>query len=239
MVHDVSRDASRIPDVYDFLRHDFDALDARHGGVVGTSFRTFPSFPQRYIERAGRAAAVRIGRARASRSSRCARRSSRRATPRTICTSAQFLKDTSRRLIRTESSRRVTGGSARLPNSVVDSAARRGTAATSSSSSDRSTRTTPRRTRRVDELVAADRDRRRATAPRSVVEKNSEIARRELLRLRPIFPLEIVRGRRAAALMPYCANTYCVKPLQSKPLGSAPPLRYGAPRSASAVPASA
>ena len=37
--------------VYDFLRHDFDSLDARFGGVVGTAFRTFPSFPQRYIER--------------------------------------------------------------------------------------------------------------------------------------------------------------------------------------------
>ena len=43
--------ASPIPAVYDFLRHDFAALDARFGGVVGTSFRTFPSFPQRYIER--------------------------------------------------------------------------------------------------------------------------------------------------------------------------------------------
>jgi len=40
------------PEMYDFLRHDFSALDARHGGIVGTSFRTFPSFPQRYIERA-------------------------------------------------------------------------------------------------------------------------------------------------------------------------------------------
>jgi len=39
------------PAVYEFLRHDFDALEQRHGGVVGTSFRTFPSFPQRYIER--------------------------------------------------------------------------------------------------------------------------------------------------------------------------------------------
>jgi len=39
------------PAVYDFLREDFSALDARFGGVVGTSFRTFPSFPQRYIER--------------------------------------------------------------------------------------------------------------------------------------------------------------------------------------------
>ena len=39
------------PAVYDFLRHDFNALEARYGGIVGTSFRTFPSFPQRYIER--------------------------------------------------------------------------------------------------------------------------------------------------------------------------------------------
>lgn len=39
------------PAVYDFLRYDFGELEARHGGVVGTSFRTFPSFPQRYVER--------------------------------------------------------------------------------------------------------------------------------------------------------------------------------------------
>jgi len=40
------------PAVYDFLRADFDTLNGRHGGVVATTFRTFPSFPQRYIERA-------------------------------------------------------------------------------------------------------------------------------------------------------------------------------------------
>jgi hypothetical protein len=39
------------PEVYDFLRQDFSQLDARHGGVVATSFKSFPSFPQRYIER--------------------------------------------------------------------------------------------------------------------------------------------------------------------------------------------
>jgi hypothetical protein len=38
------------PDVYEFLRHDFETLEARYGRVVGTSFRTFPSFPQRFIE---------------------------------------------------------------------------------------------------------------------------------------------------------------------------------------------
>jgi hypothetical protein len=36
---------------YDFLQDDFSSLASRFGGVVGTSFRTFPSFPQRYIER--------------------------------------------------------------------------------------------------------------------------------------------------------------------------------------------
>lgn len=38
------------PSVYEFLRYDFKQLEARYGGVVGTSFRTFPSFPQRFIE---------------------------------------------------------------------------------------------------------------------------------------------------------------------------------------------
>ena len=44
-------DSQPSPDTYDFLRHDFASLNTRHGGVVGTSFRTFPSFPHRYIER--------------------------------------------------------------------------------------------------------------------------------------------------------------------------------------------
>jgi hypothetical protein len=39
------------PTVCDFLREDFASLDARYGGIVGTTFRSFPSFPQRYIER--------------------------------------------------------------------------------------------------------------------------------------------------------------------------------------------
>ncbi len=38
------------PDTYDFLRHGFDELNELHGGVVGTTFRNFPSYPQRYIE---------------------------------------------------------------------------------------------------------------------------------------------------------------------------------------------
>jgi hypothetical protein len=37
--------------VTDFLREDFTTLNSRFGGVTGTSFRTFPSFPQRFIER--------------------------------------------------------------------------------------------------------------------------------------------------------------------------------------------
>ena len=39
------------PAVYDFLREDFANLEEKHGGVVATTFRTYPSFPQRYIER--------------------------------------------------------------------------------------------------------------------------------------------------------------------------------------------
>ena len=39
------------PAVLEFLQADFDTLSTRYGGVVGTTFRTFPSFPQRYIER--------------------------------------------------------------------------------------------------------------------------------------------------------------------------------------------
>ena len=33
------------------MSHDFATLDTRFGGVAATTFRTFPSFPQRYIER--------------------------------------------------------------------------------------------------------------------------------------------------------------------------------------------
>ena len=39
------------PDCYEFLRYDFAQLTARYGEIVGTTFRTFPSFPQRYLER--------------------------------------------------------------------------------------------------------------------------------------------------------------------------------------------
>ena len=38
------------PEVSDFLRHSFDELTNRHGGIVGTTFRAFPSYPQRYTE---------------------------------------------------------------------------------------------------------------------------------------------------------------------------------------------
>ncbi|HVZ20289.1 MAG TPA: hypothetical protein VG871_04465 [Vicinamibacterales bacterium] len=37
-------------DTYEFLRHDFATLTAQHGGIVGTTFRCFPSYPQRYTE---------------------------------------------------------------------------------------------------------------------------------------------------------------------------------------------
>ena len=40
----------RIRRLYDFLQHDFSQLTARYDGVVATTFRNFPSFPQRYME---------------------------------------------------------------------------------------------------------------------------------------------------------------------------------------------
>lgn len=42
--------SSPDPALYEFLQHDFDGLNARYGGVVATTFRNFPSFPQRYME---------------------------------------------------------------------------------------------------------------------------------------------------------------------------------------------
>jgi len=44
-------DTSPHPSTYDFLKHDFDTLEALYGGVSGASFRPFPSYPQRFQER--------------------------------------------------------------------------------------------------------------------------------------------------------------------------------------------
>jgi len=38
------------PAVYDFLRYNLSELTQKFGGVVGTAFRGFPSYPQRYME---------------------------------------------------------------------------------------------------------------------------------------------------------------------------------------------
>ena len=38
------------PARYEFLRDDFDGLSRRYGTVAGTTFRNFPSYPQRYLE---------------------------------------------------------------------------------------------------------------------------------------------------------------------------------------------
>ena len=38
------------PATYDFLSYNLQELTARFGGVVGTTFRSFPSYPQRYTE---------------------------------------------------------------------------------------------------------------------------------------------------------------------------------------------
>jgi hypothetical protein len=38
------------PAVYDFLRFSFAELTGEFGGIVGTTFRSFPSYPQRYTQ---------------------------------------------------------------------------------------------------------------------------------------------------------------------------------------------
>ena len=43
-------DSQPDPEVCDFLKYDFAALEARYSSVEATSFRTFPSYPQRFIE---------------------------------------------------------------------------------------------------------------------------------------------------------------------------------------------
>jgi hypothetical protein len=42
--------SSTDPSLYNFLQHDFAQLNEHFGGVVATTFRNFPSFPQRYME---------------------------------------------------------------------------------------------------------------------------------------------------------------------------------------------
>lgn len=39
------------PRLTEFLKLDFSELQSRYGGVLATTFRNFPSFPQRYMER--------------------------------------------------------------------------------------------------------------------------------------------------------------------------------------------
>jgi hypothetical protein len=42
--------ASPDPETFEFLRYNFAGLTERYGGVVCTTFRNYPSFPQRYNE---------------------------------------------------------------------------------------------------------------------------------------------------------------------------------------------
>jgi len=43
-------DSRPDPQTYEFLQHSFAELTDRFDGVVGTTFRAFPSYPQRYTE---------------------------------------------------------------------------------------------------------------------------------------------------------------------------------------------
>lgn len=43
-------DSKPDPATYEFLQHNFAELAEQFGGVVGTTFKSFPSYPQRYTE---------------------------------------------------------------------------------------------------------------------------------------------------------------------------------------------
>jgi hypothetical protein len=43
-------DSRPDPSRYDFLRYDFDTLEQRYGRIIGTAFKSFPSYPQMYLE---------------------------------------------------------------------------------------------------------------------------------------------------------------------------------------------
>jgi hypothetical protein len=43
-------DSRPDPQLFEFLHGDFGTLVQRYGGVLGTTFRNFPSYPQRYME---------------------------------------------------------------------------------------------------------------------------------------------------------------------------------------------
>jgi hypothetical protein len=47
-------DSCPDPNTYDFLCHGFSTLAHQHGAVAATTFRTYPSFPQRYRETLGK-----------------------------------------------------------------------------------------------------------------------------------------------------------------------------------------
>ena len=86
-------------------------------------------------------------------------------------------------------------------------------------------------TRRVDELVAADRDADVRRARGATVEKNTRSPGCRLVVPGPARPCTVLLGDRRAAPGRRAARTRTpTKPLQSKPDGSVPPFRYGAPR---------
>jgi hypothetical protein len=49
------------PEMYAFLRYDFAGLQARYGGVAGTTFKNFPSYPQVYLDRLATQLAIPAG----------------------------------------------------------------------------------------------------------------------------------------------------------------------------------
>ena len=95
----------------------------------------------------------------------------------------------------------------------------------------------PRRTRRVHELIAADRD-RDVRRTRIGGREEQDVAGREILS-RDRFPHPILFADLARQRQPVLREDVLREAAAVEAAGSVPPFRYGAPRNESAVPTSA
>ena len=160
---------------------------------TATTFRNFPSFPQRYMEPLhGAAGGVAEG-VKVEPLKRAG--AAARSTPKAICTCASSPTAPPRRLARS-ALRRLAYVTRRAPTKRV---AQYGALS-------RSTRTSPRAARRVDELVAADRDAHVRRARRDRGEEH-QVARLRARAARPAVPRGYCSLTVRGTATPFCPNT--------------------------------
>ena len=202
------------PALYDFLQHDFDALDAAlRRRRRRRASAAFPSYPQRYIERLRCSRAG--GRDRCRDRGRAAAKTPaqpRSSTPKTTCTCASSCSTP-----RAAADRKLSA--ARRLASVVLGLAESPDAAAAPSSGVPGARRAPRRASSARARTRRRRARcRRATRRRRRREEH-QIAGRSSPAATSCPDEELLASPPAAAAVPCLAKTYWVKPLQSKPVG--------------------